>query len=136
MFHTQVAWPYQSSALMSQVMPMDAAGAIVPPMDIFETEDQVIYILETPGIISEQLEVEIEDRNIRVAAPKLNINPRESSYRYQERPKGQLARIIAVPEDVDPESISASIKNGLLELRFRKLAGGKRAKKINVNVMQ
>ncbi|NLJ99613.1 MAG: Hsp20/alpha crystallin family protein [Clostridia bacterium] len=136
MYRTQVAWPYQSSAVMPQILPAGAENAMVPRMDIFETEDQVVYLLEMPGINSEQLEVEIEDQNIRIAAPMLNINPRESSYRYQERPKGQLARIVDMPPDVDPESVTANMKNGLLEIRFRKTMGDKKGKKINVNVLQ
>jgi len=136
MYHTQVAWPYQSSAVQPHIIPGGSVSVIVPRMDIFETKDQVVYILEMPGIDTEQLEVEIEGSNIRVAAPILNINPQEASYRYQERPKGQLSRIIAIAPDVDSESVSANIKNGLLELRFRKVTGEKKGKRINVSVIQ
>jgi len=136
MYQTQVAWPYQSSAVQPFIIPGGTAGAVIPKLDIYETQGQVVYILEVPGIDSDRLDVEIEGRNIRVSAPILNINPQEASYRYQERQKGQIFRIMEIVPDVDPDSVTANVRNGLLELRFRKLEDNRRGRKINVNVLQ
>ncbi|KUK10314.1 MAG: Molecular chaperone (Small heat shock protein)-like protein [Clostridia bacterium 41_269] len=136
MFQTQVAWPYQSSAVQRFIIPGGPAGVVIPKLDIYETQSQVVYILEVPGIDNDRLEVEIEGRNIRVSAPILNINPQEASYRYQERQKGQLFRIMEIVPDVDPDSVTANVRNGLLELRFKKLEDNRRGRKINVNILQ
>jgi len=101
-------------------------------MDIYETREEVVYIFEIPGTDSEQVEVELEGSSLLVSAPILTINPQEASYRYQERPKGNLRKIATLVPDVDTERVQAEIKHGLLELRFPKVSGEKRGKKINV----
>lgn len=123
MYHTQVAWPYQSSAVQGQLLPEGAGNFVVPKMDIFETRDEVVYIFEMPGINANQLEVTSEGRNIVINAPILTIDPQECSYRYQERPKGMMKRVVSVVPDADLERVRAEFKNGLLELRFMKTAG-------------
>lgn len=138
MYHTQVAWPYQSSAVQSQLLPEGSGiNPMVPRMDIFETKEEVVYIFEMPGINMELLEVEIEGRNLSVSAPVLSIDPQECSYRYQERAKGRLARVVPVTPDVDLDRVKAEIRNGLLELRFMKVSGGTiSGRKIHVQPVQ
>ncbi|HHX95062.1 MAG TPA: Hsp20/alpha crystallin family protein [Clostridia bacterium] len=123
MYHTQVAWPYQSSAVQCQLLPEGAGNPIIPKMDIFETRDEIVYIFEMPGINDKQLEVTSEGRNIVINAPILTIDPQECSYRYQERSKGLMMRVVSVVPDADLERVKAELKNGLLELRFSKTTG-------------
>ena len=137
MYHTQVTWPSQSSAVRPYLIPEGTTGnTIVPRMDIYETRNEVVYILEMPGIDTERLEVEIEGRSIIVMAPIMTIDPQFCSFRHQERNKGFMGRVILAAADADLEKVTAEIRNGLLELRFMKLCdnapSGRR--KIRVNV--
>lgn len=136
MYHTQVSWPNQSSAVRPFLLPEGAAGnAIVPRMDIFETRDEIVYIFELPGIAPDRLEVEIEGRSIIVTAPILTIDPQYCSYRYQERPKGLMGRVVTAAADTDLERVRAEMRNGLLELRFMKqLDNAVSGRRIRVNV--
>lgn len=138
MYHTQVTWPYHSSAVQPQLLPEGAGiNPIVPRMDIYETRDEVVYIFEIPGINSEQLEVEVEGRNISITAPILSINPQECSYRYQERAKGRIGRVVTAVPDADLEKVRAETRNGLLELRFMKVTGSSSCgRKIHVQPVQ
>lgn len=123
MYHTQVSWPSQSSAVQPQLIPEGAGvNPMVPKMDIFETREEVVYLFEMPGVNAEQLDVEIEGRSISISAPVPGINPNLCSYRYQERQKGRLTRLVPVAPDVDVDRVKAEMGDGLLELRFSKIS--------------
>ena len=136
MYHTQVTWPCQSSAVRSQLLPEGALGrSIVPLMDIYESNEEIVYIFDMPGIDYQRLEVEIQGRNLAITAPVLTINPQYCTYRYQERTKGLMGRVVSVVPDADPETVRAELRNGLLELRFQKIGKHKPpGRKIRVNV--
>lgn len=136
MYYTQVTWPSQSSAVRPQLVPEGLGeNAIVPRMDIYETKDEIVYIFEMPGIDAERLEVEIDGHNIIIAAPLLTINPHLCVYRYQERAKGLMGRVISAVPDADVERVRGELRNGLLELRFMKhSAHSFSGRRIKVNV--
>jgi HSP20 family molecular chaperone IbpA len=136
MYHTQVTWPSQSSAVRPHLLPEGTTGnAILPRMDIYETGDEIIYLFEMPGIDTDRLEVEIEGRNIIISAPVLTINPQYCSFRYQERTKGLMGRVITAASDADLEKVRAEMRNGLLELRFMKQSeDAPSGRRVRVNV--
>ncbi len=121
MYHTQVTWPSQSSAVRPQLLPEGAFGQpIVPQMDVYESKEEIVYIFTVPGIDFQRLEVEIQGGNLAIAAPVLTINPHCCTYRYQERAKGMIGRVVSLVPDADAEGVQAEMVNGLLELRFPK----------------
>lgn len=123
MYHTQVTWPSQSSAVGPQVSPEGTPGnPIVPAMDVYESKEEIFYIFAMPGIDFYGLQVEIQGGNLAVSAPVLTINPQYCTYRYQERGKGMMGRVVSLIPEADPEGVCAEIGNGILELRFPKKA--------------
>jgi HSP20 family protein len=59
---------------------------------------------------------------------------KEKGYYYSERSYGSFSRSIQLPTDVQPEKVSASFKDGVLEIRLPKTEEVKR-KEVKIKVV-
>ena len=48
--------------------PARSAQAWTPPLDVWETEDDLVYAFDMPGIPEDKIAVEIEDNTLTVSA--------------------------------------------------------------------
>jgi len=92
-----------------------------PALDVWETEDEVVYAIDVPGIPEEQIAVELEDGVLTVSGERERSSEAKEDgfYRYERR-AGSFTRAIRLPKGVSDDAISASHANGVLELRVRK----------------
>jgi HSP20 family protein len=92
-----------------------------PPMDMYETQEEIIILAEIGGVDREDLEVEISSKAIRVqgkrAAPTSGTS---CSYHLAEIQYGRFERILFLPAPIDPNKVTAASKNGFLEIRLAK----------------
>jgi HSP20 family protein len=107
------------------VSPMFASSECTwtPPMDIYETPEEIIVLAEISGVDKDKLEVEINDRAIRIKGYR-NPIPRieKSTYRLAEIQYGKFERTLYLPAPIDTEVVSSSYSNGLLQIRLAKIA--------------
>jgi HSP20 family protein len=100
--------------------PAAAQGAAYsPPLAAWEGEDALWLTLDVPGARRDQLQVTVEGRSILVRGrrPEGRAGARRG---LAERPAGAFERRVLVPPRVDPESIEASLVDGVLELKLAK----------------
>jgi HSP20 family protein len=92
-----------------------------PPMDMNETADQIIIMAELAGVDKDDLEVEISRKAVRIRATRCAspCSP-DTTYRLAEIQYGRFERILFLPAPIDPEVVSASYANGMLEIRLAK----------------
>jgi HSP20 family protein len=100
-----------------------------PRIDIYETQQEVVAVVEVPGIESAQ-EVKL---NIRPDSLTLSGSLtgrfkaiKEDRFYLNERFRGTFERTVSLPARVRPQQARAIYKNGLLEIRIVK-AGGRPA---------
>ena len=92
-----------------------------PPMDMNETPEEVIIVAEVSGVDKDDLEVEISSKAVRIQGNRFAKHcPSNASYRLAENQYGRFERILFLPAPIDPEVVSASYQNGLLEIRLAK----------------
>ncbi|MDD1717911.1 MAG: Hsp20/alpha crystallin family protein [Methanoregulaceae archaeon] len=106
------------------------AGRMVPALrgefrvDVREHENEVLVVADLPG-------VEKQDVSLRLVNPrtlelswerKEEKQEKEEGWYLRERTYGSMSRIIALPKDVTEEGSEASFKNGVLEVRLKKLS--------------
>jgi HSP20 family protein len=102
-----------------------ASGAVArtwaPALDVWETEEEVAYAFDLPGIPEESIAVELENSVLTVSAERERSGEvkQDGFYRYERR-VGSFSRTISLPEGVTEDSITASYANGVLEVRVRK----------------
>jgi len=93
-----------------------------PSMDIYETVDEIVIIAEIAGVAKEDLEVEINNRAVRIHGKRPGTPPAASAtYRLAEIQYGTFERVLYLPVPIDSNNVSASFLNGLLKIRLSKL---------------
>jgi HSP20 family protein len=96
------------------------------PMDLFETDEELVLEFAVPGLQADDLDISVEGRQLTVRAtlPKL---PDDEKRRYwlQAIPRGAITRTVRLPSGVDTDAIAAHVHFGMLELRMPKVAEAK-----------
>lgn len=93
----------------------------VPAVDVWETDNELVYAFDLPGIPEDKIAVEYEDGAVTVSAERERTQELSDDRFYRfERRYGTFARTIALPQGVAEDAIHADYKNGVLELRVRK----------------
>jgi HSP20 family protein len=92
-----------------------------PPMDMYETREEVVILAEIGGVDKEDLEVEISSKAVRIQGNRLapSCSP-DCTYRLAEIQYGRFERILFLPSPIDPDKVTAASKNGFLEIRLAK----------------
>ena len=98
-----------------------ASNTWVPALDAWETEDDVVYAFDLPGIPQDKISIEFEDGALTVSAERERSQEIEQDRFYRfERRHGSFSRTIGLPQGVDEGSIHADYKDGVLEVHVRK----------------
>ena len=98
-----------------------ASPSWVPTADVWETENEVVYAFDLPGIPEEKISVELDDKTLTVSAEREREEKVEDGRYFRfERRFGTFARTIALPQGVTEEQIKAQYANGVLELHVAK----------------
>jgi HSP20 family protein len=95
--------------------------AWAPAVDVWETEGELVYAFDLPGVSRDSINVEFEDGAVTVTAeraPSAEISE-DRFYRFERR-FGSFSRTIALPQGTTDESIGADYEDGVLEVRVRK----------------
>jgi HSP20 family molecular chaperone IbpA len=90
----------------------------IPPVDIFETGDGLTVVADLPGVEQEALDVRVADGVLTLQGNTAHIAPGTPVEREYELL--HFYRQFELPEEVDPDRISAELKNGVLTLRLPK----------------
>jgi HSP20 family protein len=95
--------------------------AWVPALDVWETEDEIVYAFDLPGIPEESIKVEFEDGSLTVSAERERKHEvsDERFYRFERR-YGTFSRTIGLPQGVDESAIRADYADGVLEVHVVK----------------
>jgi HSP20 family protein len=99
----------------------DSAQNWVPALDVWETEHELVYAFDLPGIPEEQINVEVEDGSLSVTAERQRTNERSDDRFYRfERRYGTFTRTIGLPQGVSEDGVKAEYQNGVLEIHVAK----------------
>ncbi len=103
-----------------------AAMTRLPPVDVYEEGDAVVVKAELPGMRKEEIEVTLESGLLTIAGKKEKQEKVEKKeYHRLERMAGEFRRAIALPAEVELEKVTATFKDGLLEIRAPKSEAAK-----------
>ncbi|MBS7643853.1 Hsp20/alpha crystallin family protein [Candidatus Bathyarchaeota archaeon] len=81
-----------------------------PLVDIMEEKDELVVFAEVPGVEKEEINLNSTEETLII-----NVDTEKRKY-YKE---------VELPTAVDPKSAKATYKNGVLEVRFKKVSGEK-----------
>ncbi len=94
-----------------------------PNADIVDFDDRIEVRLELPGLDPDDIIIELKDRALRVYGEKhrSDLEPAPVRYHLMERFVGPFEVGVDVPGAVLPTQSSASLNNGILTIRLKKV---------------
>lgn len=98
-----------------------ASGSWVPPVDVVEEKDAILVSAELPGVRPEDVEIQYENGVLVLRGQRtFQQESSDRTYHRVERAYGTFVRSFTLPRSADPDKITASFQNGLLEVRVPK----------------
>ena len=96
-------------------------GAWNPGVDIIDNENNMVIKADLPGVEKENVEVDVKDRVLTIKGERSYENEiKEENFCRKERAYGKFHRSFTLPTDVDPDSIKAEFKDGVLSIEIPK----------------
>ena len=107
-----------------------------PATDTIETESELIFLADLPGVAEENLRVECRPGRMVVQGRKDHFPPPGSARELRlERPRGEFFRVFDLPPGLLEDGVKAELKSGVLRITIPKdpAAHGSRPQKIIVH---
>jgi HSP20 family protein len=96
------------------------------PVDMYETEDQVVVKATVPGVKPEEIDVTVTGDLLTIKGEfKHEEKTEKPNYLRQERRFGSFCRQVGLPVGVNAEKAKASFENGVLTLEMPKVEAAK-----------
>lgn len=101
-------------------------------LDIFQTNEHIIIQSTIAGVSRNDIDISITNDMVTIKGErKRDPEAKVASYFYEEVFWGPFSRSVILPVEVDADSATASIKNGILTIKLPKLEALK-TKKIKI----
>jgi HSP20 family protein len=89
-----------------------------PPINVFQQGDEILAIIELPGIDKDALDIQAKDNTIRISGRKTVSYPKDVSVHRRERGAGAFDRTLSLPVQIDVDAITAEYRDGILTLQL------------------
>jgi HSP20 family protein len=87
-----------------------------PPINVFQQGENILVIVELPGVDKNDLQIEAKENTVRLSGKKAVDYPEGVSVHRRERIAGEFDRTLSLPVQLDPDGIKAEYKDGILAL--------------------
>lgn len=95
-----------------------------PKIDVSEYDDRVVIEAGIPGLVKEDVSVEIDDRSLVISGNK-QMNSENTSEvttkHYRELKRSSFRRSFTLGENIDVNGAEATVENGLLKVVLKKI---------------
>ena len=110
-----------------------AVKTFTPRADVYETKDAVELFADMPGVDEKSLDITLDKNVLTIRGNTETSAPAGFTSAHVEYAEGHYERSFKLADEIDRESIKASIKNGILRVTLNK-AAPPQARKIEVKV--
>lgn len=111
----------EMQALSRQVDALIGQGGRFSGSDAFTEEgEELVWRADLPGTKREEVDVKLENGVLSVAARRRRDSFEGMTARHRERRAYEVHRSWTLPDTVDPESVSATMQDGVLSVRVRR----------------
>jgi HSP20 family protein len=119
----------QMDRLMETLAPETFAArpaGVFPLINLTVDRDNYHLRAELPGVKAEDLDIQVLRKTISLTGKRtFTEEGQEVRYHRREREAGTFSRKIGLPGDIDPEKVSATLKNGILTVTVAKAEAAK-----------
>jgi len=107
---------------------LHAESEFIHPMhvELTESDSHLNLRAEVPGFNAKELEVNLEPRRLTVTGKhETKDENKKGKTLYSELCSGEILRIVDLPAEVDTGTASATLKDGVLNIKMTKMAAPK-----------
>ncbi len=106
-----------------------------PPVDMYETKDEVVVTVEVPGVSEKDVHLSITGDLLTIKGERsLRHEVKEDSYYRTERWFGRFERTLPLPMPVQADKVKATYRDGVLTVKLPKTEEIK-PKEIKIDVL-
>lgn len=91
-----------------------------PPINVGSTPDRVDIYLFAAGLDPKSLDLSIQQNVLAVSGSRKVEVKEDAAYYRRERFDGEFRRVIALPDDVDPDRVEAKYRDGVLQITVQR----------------
>ena len=101
----RASWPFSEDDLLK------------PTLDLAATDKAYAVDVEIPGVKASDIDVEIVNDTLTIRGEKRRESKHsEKNFYRMERTYGSFQRVLSLPEDVDQDGVTATMKKGVLTI--------------------
>jgi HSP20 family protein len=111
----------------SMLTPVDRIFNHLPVVDVREKENAYLLEAELPGYDEKDIQVHVEGGTLSIESKREDEKEKENgkdakdgAYLIRERRASSFQRSFKLPENADPDQVTASFKNGVLSMEIKK----------------
>src|SRR5688572_12979799 len=113
---------WQRRILMARQNKAAAASVLRPPVDIYETAEELVLRADMPGVTRERFDIRVDGNNLLIEG-SIGIAPQEAMTAvYADVRSTTYRRQFVLSGELDSANIVASLQNGVLTVRLPKRA--------------
>ncbi|MGM0398250.1 MAG: Hsp20/alpha crystallin family protein [Halobacteriota archaeon] len=103
-------------------------------VDVEDRPEEYVVTADLPGFGKDDIEVELAEQTLRIAAEQESEAETEEPGRYvrRERSRESMSRSVSLPEAVEEEGVEARFKNGVLTVTLPKAYGSEDTHQIDI----
>lgn len=92
-----------------------------PALNVGGTPQSVEIYAFAPGLDPASLDVQIEKGTLTLSGERKAADvPEKATVHINERFAGRFRRVVSLPEDIDPASVAAKYRDGVLQVRIQR----------------
>ena len=92
-----------------------------PAIDVYETSDRYVVAAELPGLTREQIELAMADSRLTIRGQRTDRAAENVHYHQVERGHGAFARTFEFNDQINVDTVTADLANGVLTITLPKL---------------
>lgn len=92
----------------------------VPPTDVYETEDQIVVLVEIAGVRQSDFAVSLVERRLTVTGVRIDRGMARRAYYQMEVQFGEFRVELDLPLAVDENAVTAEYSEGFLRILLPK----------------
>jgi len=109
----------------------DLFGGWSPALDLYQNNDNVVAVLELPGMRKEDIEISLHDGTLTISGERKSSSSNGEKAERTERYVGSFRRSVSLPVRVDSGKVNATYLDGILTVTLPKAEEAK-PKRIDV----
>ncbi len=93
-----------------------------PPLNVGASEDSIDVYVFAAGLDVGSLDLTLRQNLLTIAGQREAAAEENAAYYRRERYNGSFQRVLTLPEDVDPDDVKATYRDGVLHVRVGRRA--------------